>query len=224
MEVVVVGNEEGSPKKSLESLFETSSRQGGRDEDEIFFFLLFPDAAFPLFSNDRTAWGSGLGLDRSIEWHWTHQGVIFDRPCMYQIKMYYLTDSDIRVPDSGEERAVWAIIVLQSASRARGCDEPLIARLSLLLDHRAVVIQSLCHHWTRQPPSFEFDALWQVLKRIKWRVSTVLWIRTPTPRALLLSSRWRGLRGCSGSYQVWWKPHMERQLASLGWGCPSSRL
>ena len=102
--------------------------------------------------------------------------------------MYYLTDSDIRVPQCGEERAVWAIIVLQSASRARGCDEPLIARLSLLLDHRAVVIQS-CHHWTRQPPSFEFDALWQVLKRIKWRVSTVLWIRTPTSRALLLSSQ-----------------------------------
>ena len=45
----MVGNEEGSPKKSLESLFETSSRQGGRDEDEIFFFLLFPDAAFPFF-------------------------------------------------------------------------------------------------------------------------------------------------------------------------------
>ena len=55
MEVVVVGNEEGSPKKSLESLFETSSRQGGRDEDEIFFFLLFPDTAFPLLSDDRTA-------------------------------------------------------------------------------------------------------------------------------------------------------------------------
>ena len=51
----MVGNEEGSPKKSLESLFETSSRQGGRDEDEIFFFLLFLDAAFPLLSNDRTA-------------------------------------------------------------------------------------------------------------------------------------------------------------------------
>ena len=50
----MVGNEEGSPKKSLESLFETSSRQGGRDEDEIFFFLLFP-AAFPLLSDDRTA-------------------------------------------------------------------------------------------------------------------------------------------------------------------------
>ena len=65
----MVGNEEGSPKKSLESLFETSSRQGGKDEDEIFFFLLFPDAAFPLLSNDRTASGSGFGLDRSIAWH-----------------------------------------------------------------------------------------------------------------------------------------------------------
>ena len=116
-----------------------------------------------LLDDDRTARGSGFGFDER-------------RRCIIR----------------GEREGVvaCAIIVLHSASSGRGCEKPASDCTNFRFYWALLcLLQSLDS--TSAPPlsSLSLTGLWQVLKRIKWRVSTVLWIPTPTPRSQLLSSQ-----------------------------------